>query len=334
MSKNFNIAIVGATGVVGNEFLKVLEEQKFPVKNIIMLASQRSAGIEIEFRSKKYKVEVLDDNSFAGIDLALFSAGSYVSKEFAPTAVKAGAIVIDNSNAFRMDKGVPLIVPEINIQVAKTHKGIISNPNCSTIQMVAALYPIYNLSKIKRIIVTTFQSVSGTGKRAVNELIMQTKAVLNKKPIIKEIYPHQIAFNVIPQIDKFEDNLYTVEEMKIVRETQKIFNDHNIQITATTVRVPVIRGHSESVYVETENKLNISLVRNALENAEGIEVLDDVNKSIYPTPVEIEGKNKCYVGRIRKDLYNPHGINLWIVADNLLKGAALNAVQIAKHILL
>lgn len=333
MSKQYNVAIVGATGAVGNEFLKVLEQQEFPVKNIKLLASRRSDGIEIEFRNIKYKVEVLGNNSFDGIDVALFSAGSSVSNEFAPIAVNAGAVVIDNSSAFRMDENVPLVVPEVNIREAKNHSGIISNPNCSTIQLVVALKPIYELSPIKRIIVTTFQSVSGTGKRAINELITQTRDVLDKRPVIKEVYPHQIAFNIIPQIDKFEDNHYTLEEMKMVRETQKIFDDSEIQITATTVRVPVIRGHCESVYVETENMLDIGQIRNSLANAEGIDVLDDVEKNIYPTPIDMEGKNNCSVGRIRKDLFNPNGINLWIVADNLLKGAALNAVQVARYVL-
>lgn len=325
-----NVAIVGATGAVGQEFLNVLAKRNFPLKSLRPLASERSAGKVVSINGDNLPIEVLSENSFNGIDLALFSAGSDVSKRFAPIAVNAGALVVDNSSAFRMVEDVPLIVPEVNGDAARNNKGIIANPNCSTIQMVVALKPIYNLSRIKRIIVSTYQSVSGTGQKAINELMEQTKSIVNGKTAKIDVYPYQIAFNVIPQIDVATESGFTKEEIKMIDETRKILDDKDISIGATAVRVPVMRGHSESIYVETEKELDIINIRSAFASAEGLLLEDNIFESIYPTPLGIEGKDLCYVGRLRKDLTEKNGIHLWVVADNLLKGAALNAVQIAE----
>jgi len=330
---SYVVAVVGATGAVGEEMVLILEERDFPVKELKVFASERSLGKKIEFRNREIPVETLSDDSFKGVDIALFSAGTECSKIWAPVAVKSGCVVIDNSSQWRMDPDVPLVVPEVNPHDLKWHKGIIANPNCSTIQMVVALKPIHDVAKIKRIVVTTFQSVSGTGKKAMDELLQQTADLLNFREIKCNVYPHQIAFNVLPHIDKFLENGYTKEEMKMVNETRKIMGDPSIRITATTVRVPVFRGHSESVNIETEKKLSANEVRAILASAPGVIVFDAPEKNVYPLPVDVAGKDEVYVGRIREDESIPNGINMWIVADNLRKGAALNAVQIAEKLI-
>jgi aspartate-semialdehyde dehydrogenase len=324
------VAVVGATGAVGREMLEILEERKFPVSDLVPLASERSEGERLEFNGKKWTVKRLTNDSFKGVDIALFSAGAARSLEFAPEAVKSGAVVIDNSSAFRMDPKVPLVVPEVNPHALATHHGIIANPNCSTIGMLVALKPLHDRARIKRIVVTTFQSVSGTGKKAMDELAGQTVALLNFKEVEKHVYPHQIAFNCLPHIDVFLENGYTREEMKMVTETRKIMEDESIRVTATTVRVPVFRCHSESVNIETERKLTANEARAILAAAPGVIVYDDPGRNIYPMAIDVAGKDDTYVGRIREDESIPNGLNLWIVSDNLRKGAALNAVQIAE----
>ena len=339
MSNKYNVAIVGATGMVGGEFIRVLEQRKFPVKNIRLLASGRSKGKTLKFCGKSHKVEVLGKDSFKDIDIALFSAGGGISKEFAPIAVKAGAIVVDNSSAWRMDPKVPLVVPEVNPHAIKRHKGIIANPNCSTIQMVVALKPLHDVAKIKRIVVATYQSVSGWGKEAVDQLWEETKeavksnkrqATSDKIKKIKKVLPAQIAFNVIPHIDVFLPNNYTKEEMKMLNETRKIMEDDSINVTATCVRVGVVTSHAEAVNIETERKLSPDEAREILRKSPGVEVIDDVSNSKYPLPIDAAGKDACYVGRVRADKSVKYGLNLWVVSDNLRKGAALNAVQIAE----
>jgi aspartate-semialdehyde dehydrogenase len=324
--------VVGATGVVGNEMVATLEGRDFPVGSLRLFASERSIGKIMKFRDTDISVETMNENCFRGIDIALFSAGAERSKIWAPIAVESGCVVVDNSSQWRMDPEVPLVVPEINPDDLKWHKGIIANPNCSTIQMVVVLKPIHDAAKIKRVVVTTFQSVSGTGQKAMDELLKQTTDLLNFKEIKCNVYPHQIAFNVLPHIDKFLDNDYTKEEMKMVNETRKIIGDNSIRVTATTVRVPVFRGHSESVNIETEKKLTANEVRAILSEAPGIVVFDAPHKNVYPLPVSIVGTDETYVGRIREDESIENGINLWVVADNLRKGAALNAVQIAEKL--
>lgn len=329
---SYVVAVVGATGAVGEEMVLILEQRDFPVKELKVFASERSIGKKIEFRNTEIPVETLNEDSFKGVDIALFSAGAERSKIWAPVAVRSGCVVIDNSSQWRMEPDVPLVVPEVNPQDLKWHKGIIANPNCSTIQMVVALKPIHDVAKIKRIVVTTFQSVSGTGKKAMDELLQQTTDLLNFRDIKCNVYPHQIAFNVLPHIDKFLENGYTKEEMKMVNETKKIMGDPSIKVTATTVRVPVFRCHSESVNIETEKKLSANEVRAILAGAPGVIVFDAPEKNVYPLPVYVAGKDEVYVGRIREDESIPSGINMWIVADNLRKGAALNAVQIAEKL--
>lgn len=329
----YEVAVVGATGVVGKEMMDILEERNFPVKSLHPFASPNSAGKVLEFRGKAVKVNALNDNSFEGIDIALFSAGSGTSLKYSPIAAKAGTVVIDNSSAFRMDKKVPLVVPEVNMKSAFSHQGIIANPNCSTIQMVVALQPLHQAAKIRRIVVTTFQSVSGKGKKAMDELLEQTKALLSFQEVEIKEFPYQIAFNCLPQIDDFTENDYTKEEMKMVNETRKIMGDDSIQITSTTVRVPVFRCHSESVNIETEKKLTPNEARAILAAAPGVIVYDDPKRKLYPLPVEHAGSDAVYVGRIREDFSVSSGLNLWIVSDNLRKGAALNAVQIAEELI-
>ncbi len=329
MSK-FNVAVVGATGAVGREMVKILGERKFLVKDLVLLASVKSTGETIFFKKKKLEVQELNNNSFKNIDIALFSAGSLVSKKFVPIAVKNGTIVIDNSSAFRMDSDVPLVVPEVNPGDIKKHNGIIANPNCSTIQMVAALKPILDEAGISRIIVSTYQSVSGTGKDAIDELKEQSFQILNNKKPTREIYPHQIAFNILPHIDVFENNGYTKEEMKLIHETKKIFDNNKIKITATAARVPVFYGHSESVYIETEEHISIKKLKNIYLKTKGIKLVDDIDNNKYPLAIMSEIYDDVMIGRLRKDLTEPNGINMWIVANNLRKGAALNAVQIAE----
>jgi aspartate-semialdehyde dehydrogenase len=328
----YNVAVVGATGAVGNEMVSTLEQRKFPVDHLKLLASSRGAGTNMEFNGKSFKVEVLDENSFKGIDIGLFSAGGSVSQKFAPIAGNAGCVVVDNTSAFRMDPQVPLVVPEVNAHAIAGYpkKNIIANPNCSTIQMVVALKPIHNVARIKRVVVSTYQSVSGTGKRAIKELESQTLAIYNQQEVKKEVYPHQIAFNCLPHIDVFLDNGYTKEEMKMVNETKKIMEDDSIRVTATTVRVPVFYGHSEAVNIETEKKLTADEVREILSEAPGVVVVDNPKKSEYPLAIYAAGKDETFVGRIREDESIPNGINMWIVSDNIRKGAALNAVQIAE----
>ncbi len=327
------VAVVGATGAVGNEMIATLEQRNFPVEKLRLFASERSEGKNLEFQGTEIPVENLNESSFKGIDIALFSAGAERSKIWAPIAAKSGCVVVDNSSQWRMDPEVPLIVPEVNSHDLKWHKGIIANPNCSTIQMVVVLKPIHDAAKIKRVVVTTFQSVSGTGKKAMDELLQQTTDILNFKEAKCNVYPHQIAFNVLPHIDKFLENGYTKEEMKMVNETRKIMGDNSIRLTATAVRVPVFRCHSESLNIETEKKITPNEVRAVLSKAPGIVVFDAPEKNIYPLPVDIAGKDETYVGRIRADESIENGINMWIVADNLRKGAALNAVQIAERLI-
>jgi len=326
------VAVVGATGAVGTEMIEVLEERKFPVIRLVLLASARSAGGMVTFEGNEVPIEVLTKDSFAGVDIALFSAGADLSREFAPIAVKAGAVVIDNSVAWRMTPEVPLVVPEVNAHDIQRHKGIIANPNCSTIQMVVALKPLHDEARIKRIVVTTFQSVSGTGKDAMDELMAECQDLLSFKSASPKVYPYQIAFNCLPQIDDFLPSGYTKEEMKMVHETRKIMGDQSLQVTATTVRVPVYVGHSEAVNIETERKLSANEARAILSTAPGVLLYDDPAHKIYPMPLEVAGKDEVYVGRIREDESIANGLNLWVVADNLRKGAALNAVQIAEHL--
>jgi aspartate-semialdehyde dehydrogenase len=326
----YTVAVVGATGAVGTEMIQVLEERGFPVGELIPLASARSEGNEITFNGKDLPVKILQADSFKGVDLALFSAGASISKEFGPIAVQAGAVVVDNSSAWRMDSKVPLVVPEVNAAALANHQGLIANPNCSTIQMVVALKPLHDAVRIKRIIVTTFQSVSGTGKEAMEELAEQTRKLLGLGEVQAEVYPHQIAFNCLPHIDDFLPNGYTKEEMKMVNETQKIFGDSAIQVTATTVRVPVFVCHAESINIETERKLSANEARALLSVAPGVQVYDDPGRNLYPLPIDVVGTDDVYVGRVREDESIPNGLNLWVVADNLRKGAALNAVQIAE----
>ena len=326
----YTVAVVGATGAVGTEMIRVLEERKFPVGTLLPLASARSAGDCLSFHGADCVVKELTKESFVGVDLALFSAGSEIGKEFAPLAVKAGAVVIDNSAAWRMDKDVPLVVPEVNPDALGRQQGLIANPNCSTIQMVVAIKPLHDRFTIKRIVVTTFQSVSGTGKEAMDELTEECKALLNFRDVEPKVYPYQIAFNCLPHIDDFLASGYTKEEMKMVQETRKILGDPLIAITATTVRVPVLVGHSESVNIETEQKASANEARAVLSTAPGIKVYDDPTRNVYPMPFDIAGTDDVYVGRIREDESIQNGLNLWVVADNLRKGAALNAVQIAE----
>ena len=325
-----HVAIAGATGAVGTEFLKLLEARDFPMKSIRLLASSRSAGSKLKFRGENLEVEELTPKSFKGIDIAFFSAGGSRSKEFAPHAVDSGAVVIDNSSAFRMDEKVPLVVPEINPKQAFEHKGLIANPNCSTIQMVVALNPIHRAANIQRVVVSTYQAVSGAGASAMEELKQQLRAWANDEPMKQEVFPTQIAFNLFPHIDVFQDNGYTKEEMKMVHETRKIMNAPNMQISATCVRVPVLRAHSEAVWAETEKPLSESEARELFEKEPGIVVKDERESGGYPTPWHITETQETYVGRIRKDISHPNGLTFWVVADQLYKGAALNAIQIAE----
>ncbi|MEE8483122.1 MAG: aspartate-semialdehyde dehydrogenase [Nitrospinota bacterium] len=329
MSK-FNVAVAGATGAVGNEMIKTLEARNFPTKSLRLLASERSVGKTLKYKGKDIPVEVLTNDSFKGIDIALFSAGASRSKEFAPAAVKSGAVVVDNSSAFRMEPDVPLVVPEVNAHAIKSHKGIIANPNCSTIQMVVALFPLHVKAKIKRIVVSTYQAVSGSGQKAVDELSRQVKDIFSMQGVEKKVFPHQIAFNCLPHIDVFLENGYTKEEMKMVNETKKIMEDDSIEVSPTAVRVPVFFGHGESVNIETEKELSADDAREILKIAPGVEVVDDPSKNLYPLALEAAGRDEVFVGRIRKDPTVKNGLNMWIVSDNIRKGAALNAVQIAE----
>lgn len=333
--EKYNVAVVGATGLVGKEIISILEERGFPVGEIKLLASERSAGEMLDFGGKSHIVEALSENSFEGIDIGLFSPGGSVSAKYAPIAAAAGAVVVDNTSYFRMDPDVPLVVPEVNPEdIAEyTKKGIIANPNCSTIQMVVALKPIYDEAGIKRIVVSTYQAVSGAGKGAIDELHDQVVSIMSQKPLKCETFPYQIAFNCLPQIDVFLDNGYTKEEMKMVNETRKILGDEDLAITATTVRVPVFFSHSESVNVETEDKITVEQVKQLLEKAPGVSLVDNPGALQYPLAVTATGNDDVMVGRVREDESVENGLNLWVVADNVRKGAALNAVQIAEHLI-
>jgi len=330
--EKYNVAVVGATGAVGEQMRAVLEEREFPVGELRLLASERSAGQFLPFQQKQIRVEVLTEDSFKDIDIGLFSAGASVSAKYAPIAVQAGAVVIDNTSFFRMEPDVPLVVPEVNAnEIGKyVTRGIIANPNCSTIQMVVALKPIHDAARIKRVVVSTYQSVSGAGRKAMEELSHQVAALFSGKEIEKEKFPHQIAFNCIPHIDAFVENGYTKEEMKMINETRKILGEPSLPVTATTVRVPVFCSHSESVNVETERKLTAQQAKALLRDAPGIIVADEPQSDVYPMAIDAVGTDAIMVGRIREDDSIANGLNLWVVADNLRKGAALNAVQIAE----
>ncbi|MCP4177001.1 MAG: aspartate-semialdehyde dehydrogenase [bacterium] len=332
MSKKYNVAIAGATGAVGVEMMKVLEQNDFPVNNLKLLASARSVGKTLKFKGKDIKVEELTQDSFENIDIALFSAGASRSKEFCPAAVKAGAVVIDNSSAFRMDDDVPLVVPEVNPEDIKLHKGIIANPNCSTIIMQVPLYPLHKAKKIKRVIASTYQASSGAGAQAMAEMEEQSRSILKgDKPKI-ELFPHQIAFNLLPHIDAFVENDYTKEEMKMVYESRKIMHDPDLQVNCTCVRLPIFRAHSESLLIECEEDITPEEARELLSGAPGVEIVDNVAKNEYPMPIDATGKYDVLVGRIRQDISrnDKKGLSMFVAGDQLLKGAALNAVQIAE----
>lgn len=337
--KLYNVAVVGATGAVGEQIIKLLETRDFPINEIKFLSSARSAGKALTFKGKQYIIEEATPDSFNGVEIALFSAGGDVSRVLAPEAAKRGAVCIDNTSAFRMDPNAPLVVPEVNPEEIKNHKGIIANPNCSTIQMVAALKPLHDRYTIKRIIVSTYQAVSGAGASAIRETLRQSRAVLDGEEVNPDVLPvgglpvkHQIAFNAIPQIDKFTENGYTYEEMKMTNETKKIMGDDTIEVSATCVRIPVIYGHSESVYVEFKDQFDVEEVKSILAEAPGVTLVDDPANQVYPLATEAAGKPDVFVGRIRRDITSEKGLNMWIVSDNLLKGAAWNAVQIAEYI--
>jgi len=327
------MAIVGATGLVGQEFIKVLEQRDFPIDSIQLLASDRSAGKKLFVTHREIEVKETTPESFKGIDIALFSAGAETSRYFSPLAAQSGAVVVDNSSAFRMDSRVPLVVPEVNPEDIRWHRGIIANPNCSTIQMVVALYPLHQVNPIKRIVVATYQAVSGTGSAAIDELTTQAKQILNGQTTLPHVYPHQIAFNLLPEIDVFLDNGYTKEEWKMAEETRKIMHADDIAISATCVRVPVFVGHSEAIYVEFSQPMFPEEARRILAQAPGVKVLDDPTISLYPQPWSAASTDEVFVGRIRKDTSHPNGLVMWVVADNLRKGAALNTVQIAEEMI-
>lgn len=333
MSKTYNVAVLGATGAVGETMLSILEQRRFPVGEVFALASARSAGTEVEFKGQSIKVQDVAGFDWSRAQIGLFSAGASVSAHWAPIAAEAGCVIVDNTSCFRYEDDIPLVVPEVNPEaIARyTNRGIIANPNCSTIQMLVALKPLHDAAGITRINVCTYQAVSGTGKKAIDELATQTAALLNAKPITPKVYPKQIAFNVLPQIDVFMENGYTKEEMKMVWETRKIMGDDSIQVNPTAVRVPVFYGHSEAVHIETRDKLSAERAREILSRAPGVTVLDEHAPGGYPTAVtEAAGEDPVFVGRIREDISHPNGLNLWVVSDNVRKGAALNSVQIAE----
>jgi len=331
--KDYHVAIVGATGLVGQEFIKTLLQRNFPVASMRLMASDRSAGRKLPVGNREIRVEETSPDSFEGVDIALFSAGAEQSRHFSPIAARAGAVVIDNSSAFRQDDEVPLVVPEVNVDDIRWHKGIIANPNCSTIQMVVALYPLHKVNPIRRIVVATYQSVSGTGAAAVDELRTQVKQVLEGEVTVPHVYPHQIAFNVLPEIDVFLDNGNTREDWKMLEETRKIMHDDSIVVSATCVRVPVLVGHGEAVNVEFALPMAVDEAQRIISRAPGVKVLDDTSISLYPQPWAAAGSDEVFVGRIRRDESHPNGLAMWIVADNLRKGAALNAVQIAEEMI-
>ncbi|MED4026732.1 aspartate-semialdehyde dehydrogenase [Priestia megaterium] len=341
MTRELHVAVVGATGAVGQQMIKTLQERNFPVGKLTLLSSARSAGKKVLFNGEEVVVQEATPDSFEGVDIALFSAGGSISKVLAPEAVKRGAIVVDNTSAYRMDENVPLVVPEVNEDALHAHNGIIANPNCSTIQMVAALQPLRETYGLSKVLVSTYQAVSGAGAAAINELKEQAKAILEEKEFTPEILPvggdkkhYQIAFNAIPQIDKFQDNGFTFEEMKMINETKKIMSMPELPVAATCVRLPVVTGHSESVYIEIEKDgVTVADVKNLLADAPGIVLQDDPENQVYPMPADCVGKRDVFVGRIRKDLDRDNGFHMWIVSDNLLKGAAWNSVQIAESLI-
>ncbi|WJD79912.1 aspartate-semialdehyde dehydrogenase [Priestia megaterium] len=341
MTRELHVAVVGATGAVGQQMIKTLQERNFPVGKLTLLSSARSAGKKVLFNGEEVVVQEATPDSFEGVDIALFSAGGSISKALAPEAVKRGAIVVDNTSAYRMDENVPLVVPEVNEAALHAHNGIIANPNCSTIQMVAALQPLRETYGLSKVLVSTYQAVSGAGAAAINELKEQAKAILEEKEFTPEILPvggdkkhYQIAFNAIPQIDKFQDNGFTFEEMKMINETKKIMSMPELPVAATCVRLPVVTGHSESVYIEIEKDgVTVADVKNLLADAPGIVLQDDPENQVYPMPADCVGKRDVFVGRIRKDLDRDNGFHMWIVSDNLLKGAAWNSVQIAESLI-
>lgn len=333
MSRKLTVAVAGATGAVGREMLKTLYDRKFPATTVIPFASSRSAGTKVPYGDEELVVRELKEDSFDGIDIALFSAGGGTSQQYAPHAAAAGCVVIDNSAAWRMDERCPLVVPEVNPHALEWHNGIIANPNCSTIQMMVVLKPLHDAAKIKRVVVSTYQAVSGTGQKAIAELETQVRQMFNMQEPDVKVYPYRIAFNVLPHIDIFLENDYTKEEMKMVNETVKIMEDPSIRVTATCARVPVFYGHSEAVNIETERKLTPQEARVLLSQAPGVQVYDNPREKMYPMPIDAAGEDDTFVGRIREDETIDNGLNLWIVADNIRKGAALNAVQIAEELL-
>ncbi|OCA83790.1 aspartate-semialdehyde dehydrogenase [Pseudobacillus wudalianchiensis] len=340
-TKGFHIALVGATGAVGQQMLKTLEEREFPIRQLTLLSSARSAGKALFYKGEEVIVQEAKPESFEGVDIALFSAGGSISKQLAPEAVKRGAVVVDNTSAYRMDENVPLVVPEVNKEDLRKHNGIIANPNCSTIQMVAALEPIRQSYGLKKVIVSTYQAVSGAGAQAINEMYSQTQSLLDGKEVTPELLPvgsdkkhYQIAFNAIPQIDKFQENGFTFEEMKMINETKKIMHMPELSVAATCVRLPVETGHSESVYFEVETQgLTAADIKGKLKDAPGVVLQDNPDEQVYPMPAQCVGKKEVFVGRVRKDLDQDTGFHMWVVSDNLLKGAAWNSVQIAETLI-
>ena len=333
--KKYNVAIVGASGAVGQEFLRVLEEQDFPIAKLRLFGSERSAGRKINYRGEELTIELLsDDSDFSGVDIAFTSAGAGTSKRYADVITRHGAVMIDNSSAFRMDDDVPLVVPEVNAADALDRpRNIIGNPNCTTIQMVVALKPIHDLSPIRRVRVATYQAASGAGAAAMDELVNQYSQIASGEAPTVEKFAYQLAYNVIPQVDVFLDNDYTKEEMKMFNETRKIMHSDDIRVAATCVRIPVLRAHSEAIWVETENPLDIDAVREAFEKAPGLVVCDNPAEKLYPMPLDITGKDPVYVGRLRRDIADDCGLSFWVVGDQIKKGAALNAVQIAQWLI-
>ncbi len=330
MSRNYNVAILGATGAVGTELLALLEQRNFPLDKLKILASERSAGKSISFLGEDLIIEAVTDTSFDGVDIVLASAGGSISKQWLPIAVKAGAVSIDNSSAFRMDPDVPLVVPEVNPEAAALHKGIIANPNCTTILLTVAIYPLHQVQPIKRIVAATYQSASGAGARAMEEVKVQAQAILNGESAMPEIFPYPLAFNLFPHNSPMTDNNYCEEEMKMVNETRKIFGDQDIRITATCVRVPVLRAHSEAINLEFNHPFNPDKAKEILATAPGVMLVEDFSKNYFPMPIDASGKDDVLVGRIRQDISHPNGLELWLCGDQIRKGAALNAVQIAE----
>jgi aspartate-semialdehyde dehydrogenase len=330
LSRKYNVAILGATGAVGTELLALLEERNFPLGKLKVLASERSAGKSIKFAGEDIIIEAVNESSFDGVDIVLASAGGSISKQWLPIATKAGAVSIDNSSAFRMHPDVPLIVPEVNPEAAANHKGIIANPNCTTILMAVAIYPLHQVQPIQRIVAATYQSASGAGARAMEEVKVQSQAILNGEPAIPEILPYPLAFNLFPHNSPMTDNSYCEEEMKMVNETRKIFGDSDIRISATCVRVPVLRAHSEAINLEFLHPFPVEKAREILAEAAGVELVEDFSKNYFPMPIDASGKDDVLVGRIRQDISHPNGLELWLCGDQIRKGAALNAVQIAE----